>query len=196
MLAFSRQQILHPQPVDLRQRPTAMADLISGALQEDIEIEIKIPEGLWPMSVDPAEFERTIFNIATNARDAMPNGGRFSIAADNISFEPGNRDGGGLIGDFVALKFTDTGVGMSRETAARAFEPYFTTKDVGAGSGLGLSQVYGFAKQSGGDASIASEVGSGTSVVLRLPRAAVAAATETSSISPAAESGGGGVACG
>jgi signal transduction histidine kinase len=196
MLAFSRQQILRPQPVDLRQRTTALAELISRALQEDIEIEVKIPEGSWPILVDPAEFERTIVNIAANARDAMPNGGRFSVAADNICFEPGSRDGGGLIGDFVALTFADSGVGMSRETAARAFEPYFTTKEVGAGSGLGLSQVYGFAKQSGGDASIASEVGSGTSVVLRLPRAAVVAAAETPSISPAAESGGGCVACG
>jgi signal transduction histidine kinase len=195
MLAFSHRQALHPQPVDLRQRTTAIAELIAEALQGGIEVEIKIPESVWPISIDPAELERAILLIAANACDAMPSGGHFGVEAENISIRPGNRDGGGLAGDFVALKFTDTGIGMSREIAARAFEPYFTTKDVGAGSGLGLSQVYGFVKQSGGAASIESEVGNGTSVVLLLPRAGAVTAAPATPVSPPAKSGAGGVAC-
>jgi signal transduction histidine kinase len=186
MLAFSRRQSLRPEPVDLRQRITAIAELASRVLQEDVEIAVKIPEELWPIWIDPVVFERAVSNIAANARDAMPNGGRFSIEAENASFTTGDRAGNGLIGDFVALTLTDTGGGMSRDMALRAFEPYFMTKDLGAASGLGLSEVHGFVKQSGGNASITSEVGRGTSVVLFLPRAKAAAVTEAAPVSPSA----------
>src|SRR5712691_11919631 len=117
-----------------------------------------MPDGLWLVAVDPAELELAMLNIAVNARDAMPKGGRFRVAAGNVGFKPGEPSAEGLVGDFVALTLADTGVGMEPEVLARAFEPYFTTKDVGAGSGLGLSQVYGFVKQSGGGAAVASRV--------------------------------------
>ena len=106
-----------------------------------------------------------------NARDAMPESGRFRIEARNVTFDIGDPTSGGLVGDFVAVTLSDTGAGMAPEVVARAFEPYFTTKEIGLGSGLGLSQVYGFAQQSGGAVSIASAIGKGTSITLFLPRA-------------------------
>jgi hypothetical protein len=121
--------------------------------------------------VDPAEVELALLNLGVNARDAMPNGGRFRVEARNLTFHPGGAASEGLIGDFVAMTLSDTGTGMTAEVLARAFEPFYTTKEVGLGSGLGLSQVYGFAKQSDGAALIESEVGQGTSITLFLPRA-------------------------
>jgi len=196
MLTFSGRQVLHPEPIELRQRIAAMVDLLSGTLREDIEIAIETSEGLWPAWIDPVEFERAISHIAANAREAMPNGGRFCVEARNISFPAGAPSTAGLTGDFIALTLSDTGNGITKETASRAFEPYFTTKEVGTGSGLGLAQVYGFAKQSGGDASITSELGRGTSVILLLPRATPDAAAQPAAVSPPAKSGAGGVACG
>jgi two-component system NtrC family sensor kinase len=133
-----------------------------------------MPEDLWPVMVDPAELELALLNIGVNARDALPNGGRFHVEARNVSFSSGAAASDGLSGDFVMLKLSDTGTGMAPEVRARAFEPYFTTKEVGLGSGLGLSQVYGFAKQSGGTASIDSDTGRGATITLYLPRAAAA----------------------
>jgi two-component system NtrC family sensor kinase len=155
--------------------------MLSRSVREDIEVSVEIPQDLWPVVVDPTEFELALLNLGVNARDAMPSGGRFRVAARNLSFS--GEDGGtkGLVGDFVALTLSDTGTGMTAEVQARAFEPYFTTKAVGGGSGLGLSQVYGFARQSGGVALIESEIGRGTSITLYLPRAA-----ETSIAPPAA----------
>jgi signal transduction histidine kinase/ActR/RegA family two-component response regulator/sensor domain CHASE-containing protein len=171
LLAFSRRQMLRPEPVDLRQRTREIAEMLSRALRENIEISVEIPENIWPVIVDPAEFELALLNIGVNARDAMPNGGRFGVEARNRSFRRGDVAGGGLVGDFVAMTLSDTGTGMTVEVVARAFDPYFTTKEVGQGSGLGLSQVYGFAKQSGGAATIESEIDRGTSITLYLPRA-------------------------
>jgi signal transduction histidine kinase/ActR/RegA family two-component response regulator/sensor domain CHASE-containing protein len=170
LLTFSRRQMLRPEPVDLSQRTPEIAEMLARSLPENIEIDVEIPGNLWPVIIDPAEFELALLNIGVNARDAMPNGGRFRVAARNQSLRPGDAAGQGLIGDFVAMTLSDTGTGMPAEVQARAFEPYFTTKAVGLGSGLGLSQVYGFVKQSGGSARIASEIGRGTSITLFLPR--------------------------
>jgi signal transduction histidine kinase/CheY-like chemotaxis protein/integral membrane sensor domain MASE1 len=172
LLAFSRRQTLRPEPVDLRERTREISEMLSRSLREDIEVSVEIPQDLWPVVVDPAEFELALLNLGVNARDAMPNGGRFHVAARNLSFRGDDAGSKGLVGDFVAVTLSDTGTGMTPEVQARAFEPYFTTKEVGGGSGLGLSQVYGFARQSGGGALIESEIGRGTSITLHLPRAA------------------------
>jgi signal transduction histidine kinase/ActR/RegA family two-component response regulator len=171
LLTFSRRQTLRPEPVDLRQRLHEISEMLSRSLRADIELSVDIPENLWPVIVDPAEFELALLNLGVNARDAMPNGGRFRVEARNLSFLAEDARTDGLVGDFVAMKLSDTGTGMTAEVLARAFEPFFTTKEVGHGSGLGLSQVYGFAHQSGGAAFIESEVGQGTSITLVLPRA-------------------------
>jgi signal transduction histidine kinase/integral membrane sensor domain MASE1 len=170
LLAFSRRQMLRPESVDLRQRTREIADMLSRSLREDIEVAVDIPENLWPVTIDPAEFELALLNLGVNARDAMPKGGQLRVEARNLSFGPGDPSSEGLIGDFVAVTMSDKGMGMTTEVLARAFEPYYTTKDVGLGSGLGLSQVYGFAKQSGGAALIESEIEKGTSITLLLPR--------------------------
>jgi signal transduction histidine kinase/ActR/RegA family two-component response regulator/sensor domain CHASE-containing protein len=181
LLAFSRHQMLRPEPVDLRERTHEISEMLSRSLREDIEVSVEIPQDLWPVVVDPAEFELALLNLGVNARDAMPKGGRFRIAARNLSFSRNDRGTKGLVGDFVAVTLSDTGTGMTPEVQARAFEPYFTTKEVGGGSGLGLSQVYGFARQSGGVALIESKIGQGTSITLYLPRA-----TETPVAPPSA----------
>jgi two-component system NtrC family sensor kinase len=167
--------------------------MLSRSTRDDIEVSVEMPEDLWPVSVDRAEFELAVLNVAVNARDAMPNGGQLKISARNTTIAsgdlpPGTPTGapaGAPTGDFVALTLSDTGTGMSAETLAHAFEPYFTTKEVGAGSGLGLSQVYGFATQSGGTATIASEPGAGTAITLYLPRAAAGPSSEPAAAGPA-----------
>jgi signal transduction histidine kinase/CheY-like chemotaxis protein len=174
LLAFSRRRMLRPEAVALQHRVAEIGELLARALREDIAIEIEVPEEVWPVAVDPGEFELALLNIAVNARDAMPEGGKFRLAAHNTRCG-GGAASGGLFGDFVALTLSDTGTGMPAEVMAQAFEPYFTTKDTGLGSGLGLSQVYGFANQSGGAALIASEPGQGTAITLFLPRAGEAA---------------------
>ena len=171
LLAFSRRQTLRPEPVDLRQRTREIADMLSRSLRTDIEVTVDMPEQLWLVAIDPAEFELALLNIGVNARDAMPEGGRFRVTASNVTYGPGDLESDGLMGDFVAVILSDTGTGMPPDVLAQAFEPYFTTKEAGVGSGLGLSQVYGFAKQSGGTATIDSAPGKGTSVRLLLPRA-------------------------
>lgn len=188
LLAFSRRQALRPETVDLRQRTVEIAEMLSRSLQENIAIKLDLPDQLWPVSVDLGEFELAILNVAVNARDAMPNGGEFRLHAENLSLAAGTSATDGLVGDFVAVHLSDTGAGMEPDVATRAFEPYFTTKEVGAGSGLGLSQVYGFAKQSGGDAILESESGRGTTVTLYLPRA-VASAEAVETASPRAATG-------
>jgi signal transduction histidine kinase/CheY-like chemotaxis protein len=175
LLAFSRRQTLRPEPVDLRRRTDDIADMLSRSLRTDIEVSVDMPERLWPVAIDPAEFELALLNIGVNARDAMPEGGQFRMTAKNVTCRADDPENDGLTGDFVAVTLSDTGAGMSSDVLARAFEPYFTTKEAGLGSGLGLSQVYGFAKQSGGAATIDSTPGKGASVRLLLPRATEAA---------------------
>ena len=132
------------------------------SLREDIIVEINCDAGLWPIQVDPNQFELVILNLAVNARDAMPDGGLLLINAKNMQTSSG---------DFVSISLTDSGTGMSQEVQAKAFEPFFTTKAAGRGTGLGLSQVYGFAVQAGGTAQILSQEGKGTTLTLMLPRA-------------------------
>ena len=156
LLAFSRRQMLRPEPVDLRRQVDEIADMLLPALRDDIEVKFEMPAELWPVFVDLAEFQMALLNLGMNARDAMPESGRFQVGARNITFDIDDPTSGGLVGDFVAVTLSDTGAGMAPEVVARAFEPYFTTKEIGLGSGLGLSQVYGFAQQSGGAVSIAS----------------------------------------
>jgi signal transduction histidine kinase/ActR/RegA family two-component response regulator len=166
LLAFSRRSPLHPEVVSLPGRIEGMRVLLERSLREDVGVDFDIDPELWPVEVDPGQLELAILNLAVNARDAMPQGGRVTISARNL---PGYADGV-LSGDFVRLSVSDAGVGMSPETLSRVFEPFFTTKGAGQGTGLGLSQVYGFTKASGGDVRIESRVGEGTSVSLLLPR--------------------------
>ena len=168
LLSFSRRQTHEPTPIDLVRHLPELDDMLRSSLRGDIAVAVHAPPDLWPTKVDPSEFELAILNLAVNARDAMPNGGRLTIAAQNVSLaDPGAI---GLAGDYVALTVADTGTGIPPDLLARVFEPFFTTKEVGKGTGLGLSQVYGFARQSGGTATIASEPGRGTTVTLYLPR--------------------------
>src|SRR5690242_19480087 len=164
LLAFSRRQPLKPEAVDLAKHIGAMRELLDRSLRGDVNVELDFPDTLWPVNVDAAELELAVLNLAVNARDAMPNGGTIVMLGENLP----NIADDELAGDYVRLSVTDTG--MLPEVRAHVFEPYFTTKDVGKGSGLGLAQVYGFAIQSRGAVRIDSEVGRGTSIALYLPR--------------------------
>ena len=166
LLAFSRRQPLKPEAVNLRRLIGDMRELLKRSLRGDIDIQTTFAEQLWNVEVDPGELELVILNLALNARDAMPTGGRIAISAQNCE-ALADHD---LNGDFVRLDIADSGVGMSPEILAHAFEPFFTTKEVGSGSGLGLAQAHGFAKASGGAVRIASTPGRGTLVSLFLPR--------------------------
>jgi signal transduction histidine kinase/CheY-like chemotaxis protein len=170
LLAFSQRRMLRPEATALQRRTSEIEELLHRSLREDIGVTIDLPADLWPVTVDTGEFELALLNIAVNARNAMPNGGAFRLVARNTRCG-GETASGGLVGEFVAITLTDTGTGMPAEVMARAFEPYFTTKPAGLGSGLGLSQVYGFACQSGGGAVIASAPSEGTAITLFLPRA-------------------------
>ena len=172
LLAFSRKQPLAPQPVDLNKLVAGMSDLLRRSLGEAVTIESSLAGDLWQTSADANQVENALLNLALNARDAMPSGGKLTIGTQNFGLDtaPASRDPELAHGDYVQLSVTDNGAGMSAETLARAFEPFFTTKDVGYGSGLGLSMVYGFARQSGGHAAIRSAIGHGTTVELFLPR--------------------------
>jgi signal transduction histidine kinase len=169
LLAFSRRMALIPGPVHLHSLLEPMRILVAGALREDIQIEILIPQDLWPVLADAAQLELAILNLAVNARDAMPHGGRLTISASNAHVAEAS--GEEPFGDFVQIEVRDTGSGIPPEILDRVFDPFFTTKDVDKGTGLGLSQVYGFTKQSGGRVSIQSRPAEGTSIVLHLPRA-------------------------
>ncbi|TMJ33516.1 MAG: response regulator [Alphaproteobacteria bacterium] len=162
LLSFSRRQALAPQVIDLSRRIPQFRDLLNPSLRGDIELVIEVPRTPCPVKVDPAEFELAILNIAVNARDAMPSGGRLSIRVRPVTLAHGPED---LSGAFAEIAMTDTGRGIPAEALPRVFDPFFTTKEVGKGTGLGLSQVYGFAKQSGG----AGTPGRGATVVLYLP---------------------------
>ena len=190
LLAFARRQALHPEPVNVRDRLLGTSELLARAMRADIRLELDLQPDLWPIEVDPTQFELAILNLAFNARDAMPEGGTLQIEGRNLSIEPGQALEG-LAGDFVRLVVTDTGTGMSESVLARAIEPFFTTKGVGEGSGLGLSQVYGFARHSGGTARLESTPGQGTTVTLLLPRSAVDALSVPVA-APAVHGAGGG----
>jgi PAS domain S-box-containing protein len=172
LLAFSRRKPINPESIDLASYLGNMREMLASSLRGDIRVDMQFDPGLSHVEVDTGELELAIVNLCVNARDAMPFGGTITIAGDN-SPESG---ADGARTDGVRLRISDTGVGIPPQVIGRVFDPFFTTKDVGKGSGLGLAQVYGFAQQSGGRVSIASEVGVGTVVTLLLPKAARAAA--------------------
>jgi len=172
LLAFSRRQPLDPKPIDVNKFLASTADFIQRSLGESIQAETVGAPGLWYIEADPNQLESALVNLAINARDAMPTGGKLTIEGTNVfADEDYSRVNPEIAtGQYVAICVTDTGTGMPREIVDRAFEPFFTTKELGQGTGLGLSQVYGFVKQSGGHVKIYSEVGQGTTVKIYLPR--------------------------
>jgi two-component system, cell cycle sensor histidine kinase and response regulator CckA len=170
LLAFARRQPLKPAILDVGELLGAVSRMLTRTLGEQIHVIFRAEGGLWPVLADAAQLEAAITNLAINARDAMTGGGQLVIAAANASLDAEN-NGEVEGGDYLVIEVSDTGKGMSTEVLSRVFEPFFTTKPVGQGTGLGLSMVYGFMKQSGGHIKIYSEVGHGTTVRLYLPRA-------------------------
>ena len=173
LLAFARQQPLAPQRVDLNQLVQSLRELVRRTTGESITLELELDPATWPTKCDPNQLESAILNLAINARDAMPEGGKLTLRTANVDL-PATQVGPNdtlPAGDFVKISVADTGTGMPQDVIDRAFDPFFTTKPIGQGTGLGLSMVYGFARQSGGFALIESRLGEGTSVSLLLPRA-------------------------
>jgi len=171
LLAFSRRQTLDPKVTDVNRLVSGMQELIERTMGPEIAVGPAAGAGLWATRVDPGQLENALLNLCINARDAMPDGGRLTIETGNRWLdEQGARERGLLPGQYVSLCVSDNGSGMAPEVAARAFEPFFTTKPIGMGTGLGLSMIYGFARQSGGQVRIHSEAGHGTTVCLYLPR--------------------------
>jgi len=171
LLAFARRQPLIPESVDANQLVVSLEDLLRRTIGETIDLEIAASNDLWCTLCDPNQLESALLNLAINARDAMPDGGKLTIATTNARLGSVTVDTPALSpGDYICIAVTDTGVGMSAEVAARAFDPFFTTKPIGQGTGLGLSMIYGFGRQSDGHVTIDSKIGRGTSVKLYLPR--------------------------
>ncbi len=183
LLAFSRQQPLRPEAINVNRLVSGMSDLLRHSIGAGIRLETVLAGGLWSVNADPNQLENVILNLGVNARDAMPKGGRLTIETQNahldaryVAAQPGLPEG-----QYVLIAVTDTGEGMTPEVIAKAFDPFFTTKETGKGTGLGLSQVYGFVKQSGGHVKIYSEPGEGTTVKIYLPRVNAAAKTDDES---------------
>ena len=178
LLAFGRRQALSPQQIDLGVQAARHVTLLSRTLGRGIRVETTFAGDLWPVLADPSQLGDALLNLAINARDAMPHGGVLSIETHNDRVDEGDaiHEAGVAPGDYAVLAVSDTGIGMPPEVRARAIEPFFTTKPPGAGSGLGLSMIYGFVRQSGGNLTISSEVGTGTTVSIHLPRAVAASA--------------------
>ena len=171
LLAFSRRQTLDPKPTDINRLIGGMEDLVRRTVGPEIEVEVVTAGGLWPTLVDPNQLENALLNLAINGRDAMPGGGRLTIETANRWLDDrGARERDLEPGQYVSLCVSDTGTGMTPDVIAKAFDPFFTTKPLGEGTGLGLSMIYGFARQSGGQVRIYSEVGDGAMVCLYLPR--------------------------
>ncbi|HET9160059.1 MAG TPA: response regulator [Caulobacteraceae bacterium] len=173
LLAFSRRQKLEPQAVDLNETVLRMRDLLQSTMGGSVRIETRLQHGLWSAMIDPTQIELVILNLAINARDAMEVGGTLIVETANVVRGAPDRTEEPPAGDYVMVAVRDTGSGMTPEILAKVFEPFFTTKEVGKGSGLGLSQVFGLAKQSGGGVRIESTPGNGTSVEVYLPRTEV-----------------------
>jgi PAS domain S-box-containing protein len=172
LLAFARQQVLEPSILDVNELIVGMYELFRRALAPDVEVRHELAPYLWPIKVDPGQLENAVLNLVINARDAMPNGGIVRIVTRNVEINSGNTgEQNPPDGAYTVVEVSDSGCGMSPEVLKRAFEPFFTTKDVGKGSGLGLSMVYGFVKQSGGYITMSSTEGVGTTVQLYFPRA-------------------------
>jgi signal transduction histidine kinase/ActR/RegA family two-component response regulator len=171
LLAFSRRQRLETEPTDLNALVSGMSDLLFRTIGSTIRIETVLHKGLWPALIDASQIELVILNLAINARDAMPGGGRLTITTSNINIQDAKRPRELAAAEYVVVSVSDTGTGMTEEVLKKVFEPFFTTKAIGSGTGLGLSQVYGIAKQTGGGVRIDTELGSGTTVTVYLPRA-------------------------
>lgn len=180
LLAYARKQPLDPRRLDINALVGSVHALLERTLGEQVQVELQLDAEVWPCHADQTQLETAIINLAVNARDAMPDGGKLLIETTNVSLDEAysSRHDDLAPGDYVRIAISDTGIGMSPEVQARALDPFFTTKDVGKGTGLGLSQVYGFLKQSGGHLNLYSEQGKGTTVKLYLPRASQAAAEE------------------
>ena len=179
LLAYARRQPLDPRPIELNRLIIGMSDLLTRTLGENIKVESVLSGGLWQVSVDPNQVENAVLNLALNARDAMPGGENLTIETANTYLDEAYARAHTEVtaGQYVMLAVSDTGVGMTSDVVEKAFEPFFTTKQIGEGTGLGLSQVYGFVKQSGGHVKIYSEPGEGTTVRVYFPRANMSAAT-------------------
>jgi PAS domain S-box-containing protein len=165
LLTFARRQNVNPQTIDLPNRIHAIREILSTGLGASVDLRIDVDEDVWPVTVDPVEFETALVNLVINARDAMPEGGSVTVQASNIFIDDGTRKG-----DYVAIRVRDTGIGIAPDVITRVFDPFFTTKAVGKGTGLGLSQVHGFAHQTGGTVAVTSELGKGTTFTISLPR--------------------------
>jgi len=188
LLAFARRQPLNPKPMDVNKLVSGMSELLHRTLGEAITIETVLTGGIWRVAADANQLENALLNLAVNARDAMATGGKLTIETANTFLDDAYaRTNETRPGQYVLIAVSDTGMGMPDDVRAKAFEPFFTTKDIGKGSGLGLSQVYGFIKQSDGHAKIYSEPGEGTTIKLYLPRLmtsadAVQTASETEAL--------------
>ena len=165
LLSFARRQSVNPQPLDLNERIHSIREVLDTGLGSAVELHIDVAGGIWPITVDAAEFETALVNLVINARDAMPQGGSVTLQLKNVFIDDGARKG-----DHVAITVTDTGVGIPPDVLAKIFDPFFTTKPIGKGTGLGLSQVHGFAHQAGGTVTVESELGRGTSFTICFPR--------------------------
>ncbi|MGX9760620.1 ATP-binding protein [Pseudomonas shahriarae] len=172
LLAFSRRQSLDSKPVEINQLVTSMGELLQRSLNESIVLDMQLSGQLWTAEADPNQLESALLNLALNARDAMPDGGRLVVETRNRHLDNVFTAAYGTLtpGDYVELSVSDTGCGMPENVISRAFDPFFTTKPIGQGTGLGLSMIYGFARQSHGHVTLHSEVGKGTTVSLFLPR--------------------------
>ncbi|WP_040268380.1 response regulator [Pseudomonas rhodesiae] len=172
LLAFSRRQSLDSKPVQINQLVTSMGELLQRSINESIGLDMRLSEQLWTAEADPNQLESALLNLVINARDAMPNGGRLIVETTNRHLDSVFTAAYGSLtpGDYVELSVSDTGCGIPESVMGRVFDPFFTTKPIGQGTGLGLSMIYGFARQSRGHVIIHSEVGKGTTVSLFLPR--------------------------
>jgi signal transduction histidine kinase/ActR/RegA family two-component response regulator len=192
LLAFSRQQVLSPQQVDLNRLVSGLSDMLTRTVGETIAVETILGSGVWPTYVDVSQLENAIVNLVVNARDAIPEGGRITIETANASLDESycRQFGDVTPGQYVLLSVTDTGTGISPENLSRVFEPFFTTKSAPTRTGLGLAMIYGFVKQSKGHIRLYSEVGQGTTAKVYLPRMVGAARAESIPAPAHAEHGG------
>jgi signal transduction histidine kinase len=191
LLAFARRQPLQPRSIDINEHVTAIGNLLKRTLGEQISITLALDAGVWPVMADPAQLEASIMNLATNARDAMQDGGQLTIRTANRTLDEDYAAGHADLrpGDYAMIEISDTGCGIPADRLNRIFEPFFTTKEQGKGTGLGLSMVFGFMKQSGGHINVYSEVGAGTTFRLYLPRTADGAGAEAEEAAAAPRAG-------
>jgi CheY-like chemotaxis protein len=179
LLAFSRQQVMQPRVINLNAVVGDMEKLLRRLIGEDVDLKISLDPGVATINADPGQLEQVLMNLVVNARDAMPTGGRLGITTENARLSADSVAGAlhAAVGDYVLLTVTDTGTGMNAEVQRRLFDPFFTTKDHGRGTGLGLSTVYGIVNQSGGEITVCSELGQGSTFKVFFPRFVSAAET-------------------